>query len=62
MVLFCRACDSPNEFDRNWVTDQDECGTCGARKKWRTLNEPKKPWELNEMDKRFLKAIRVIGE
>ena len=59
MRLYCRACESPNDFDRNWVTDDDECSTCGTKKQWRTCAEPKKAYDLNHNDKLFLHSIRV---
>jgi hypothetical protein len=62
MTLFCRSCDSPNHFTRRWIEDDDECTTCGARGQWRTLNEPRTPYELNHNDKAFLRSIRVQSD
>jgi hypothetical protein len=59
MLLFCRACDGANDFPRNWVTAEDTCKYCGSKEQWRTLNEPKKPYELSEMDKRLLRSLRI---
>ena len=59
IVLFCRSCDSPNTFDRNWVKDDDMCSTCGATGQWRTINEPRKPWAISHNDRNFLRSIRI---
>lgn len=62
LTLFCRVCDSPNEFPRNWVDDTDECTACGAKKQWRTVNEPKVAWDVSHNDRRFLKALRIKSD
>jgi hypothetical protein len=62
MILFCRTCDGQNDFPNNWVNDDDACKHCGAKRHWRTLNEPKEPWALNENDKRMLRAFRIVQE
>lgn len=59
MTLYCRVCESPNDFDRNWVNEHDACKSCGAEGQWRTLNEPKQPYELTLNDKRFLRSVRI---
>lgn len=59
MQLWCMACQSPNDFDRNWVQDDDECRVCQSKGRWRTVNDPKVEWALGHMDKRFLKSIHV---
>ena len=61
MILFCRKCDGANEFSNNWIDDHDACKFCGATKLWRTMNEPKVSWELNENDRRMLKAFRIVA-
>lgn len=59
MTLWCRACETMNTFDRNWIADDDACSDCKTKGQWRTLNEPKVPYTLTEKDKRFLTALRV---
>jgi hypothetical protein len=61
MVIFCRECDGKNDFNRNWIADDDACTFCGTRGKWRTVNEPKKAYALSENDRRFLRSIRIEG-
>lgn len=59
MDLFCRHCDGLNVIDRNWVSPTDECQFCGAINQWRTINDPKKPYDLSENDKRFLRSLKI---
>ena len=61
VLLFCRKCDGQNEFPHNWVSDHDACKWCGTTRMWRTGNEPKIAWELNENDRRMLKAFRITA-
>jgi predicted RNA-binding Zn-ribbon protein involved in translation (DUF1610 family) len=57
--LFCTKCD------RGIVIKTDElpdaCPYCGSGA-WRSANDPEKPYTLTEMDKRFLKSIRVDAD
>lgn len=62
MVIYCRSCDGPNTFPRNWINDSDKCKFCGTSGQWRTLNEPKHAYELNHNDRRLLAVFRIAAD
>ena len=61
MRLYCRQCDEPNDFSRNWVNATDSCAHCGA-KDWETINAPRIPYELTEKDRRLLRYLGIVRD
>lgn len=64
MTLYCRACRAATDFDRRWVTDDDQCSNPACQRKglWSSVplpDDPTKPYVLSDRDRLFLKAIRV---
>lgn len=62
MTLYCRECQQPNYFERNWLNEDDACQYCHSVGQWRTLNDPKHDYTLTHNDKRFLRSLRIGQE
>ena len=65
---FCMQCAGgttfhfPNGTPRRYPTPEDVCPYCGGKNRWRRGGDPLIPWELNENDRRMLKAFRIVQE
>lgn len=63
VVFYCGKCDGANDFGRRYLYElADACKYCGSKGQWRTQNEPKKPYDLSDNDRRMLRSARIDPE
>ena len=58
-LLYCRKCAHQHQ---SIAGDQPNfCPACDQPAHWTTEPVPKRPWDLNANDKRFLKGIKIMS-